>query len=112
MARRLTPPPHPMQPLVLTKTGVRFKDNAIVRYLLEFARARQCGLNELVAMPFATEDWTQFVQLIGYSLEGVGELTYIDPRLYKHARKHLARMRRRLHRHLTPADACKNTGAL
>lgn len=71
---------HPVQPVQWDGRGVvRFKGNAIVRYLLDFARARGCSLNELAVMPFTDDDWTQLAQLMGYSVSGAGDLSYFDP---------------------------------
>lgn len=68
---------HPMQPLSRDANGVvRFKQNAIVRYLLDAGAA---GMNELAAMRFDSDDRNQFAQLIGYSVIGFGELSYADP---------------------------------
>ena len=68
---------HPMQPLVKTKDGVvRFKENAIVRFLLDWASPRGMDLNVLATMPFDCEDREQFAQLIGYSVSGFGDLSY------------------------------------
>ena len=54
---------HPIQPLITDEQGVtRFKENGIVYFL---AKNR---LNELATMGFSNEDWEQFAQLIGYSL--------------------------------------------
>lgn len=50
---------------------VRFKENSIVRFLLD---GGPFDLNMLARMPFSVEDREQFAQLIGYSLEGFGEL--------------------------------------
>jgi hypothetical protein len=74
---------HPMQPLCQNGDGVvRFKANAIVRYLLD---AGPFDLNQLTLIPFAQEDWEQFIQLIGYSLAGFGELSYIPDETYDKA---------------------------
>ena len=65
---------HPMQPVVRDEDGIlRFKRNAIVRYLLD---AGPYDLNYLSVMPFSDEDREQFAQLIGYSLNGFSELSY------------------------------------
>lgn len=70
---------HPMQPIAKDEQGVvRFKHNQIVRYLLDYASRRGCSLNELAKMPFSTDDWTQFAQLMGYSVSGAAELDYFD----------------------------------
>jgi len=63
---------HPMQPIVMVSDVARFKENAIVRYLVD---SRPMILNRLAAMVFSKEDWTQFYQLIGYSVSGYGSLT-------------------------------------
>lgn len=73
-----TPAAHPMQPVYLDEAGVvRFRENAIVRTLLDYASARGLSLNELAVMPFSAEDRMQLAQLIGYSVSGYGELSYV-----------------------------------
>ena len=77
---------HPIQPLVRDPEHViRFKGNKIVRYLLDYATARGCSLNELAVMPFSPEDRQQFAQLIGYSLCGYGELPYVTDAAWERA---------------------------
>lgn len=79
-------PAHPVQPLIDDPHGVRrFKLNAIVQRLMEFARQRGCGMNELAEMQFSDEDRVQFAQLIGYSLQGFGELSYVSDETYQRA---------------------------
>lgn len=74
---------HPIQPLVKDDQGVlRFQENAIVKDLLSWAASRGHGLNELATMPFSDEDWQQFAQLIGYSLSGYGDLSYVSDDAY------------------------------
>lgn len=72
---------HPMQPIGDDGTGViRFKGNAIVRYLLDegpfdmnhLARQGARGL-------WPDGDYAQFTQLIGYSVSGWGELSSSPP---------------------------------
>ncbi len=83
---------HPMQPLIRDSDGViRFKANAIVRFLLDIG---PLNLNLLSMMPFSTEDRQQFAQLIGYSLSGYGDLPYVDDEAYETAE--LARAREKL----------------
>lgn len=66
-------PEHPMQPLEKDKHGtVRFKKNAVVRFLLE---AGPFDLNQIWQMPWSIEDMEQFYQLIGYSVSGFGEIS-------------------------------------
>jgi hypothetical protein len=79
---------HPIQPLYVDGDGVtRFKGNAIVRMLLETARSAGVDLNTLAGMPFSNEDREQFAQLIGYSLGGFGELSYVSEETYTRAEK-------------------------
>lgn len=70
---------HPMQPIERDGHGViRFRRNAIVRYLIDFGQSHKCGLNELARMPFSDDDWTQLAQLMGYSVSGAGDLSYFN----------------------------------
>lgn len=76
---------HPLQPIELDERGIaRFKSNAIVCYLLDNGKT---GMNELALMPFSQEDREQFAQLIGYSLCGFGELSYVSDETYEDADK-------------------------
>lgn len=61
------------QPLVWDNDVIRFRQNKIVRYLLD---AGPFDLSDLGLMPFDREDREQFAQLIGYSAGGFGELDY------------------------------------
>jgi len=62
---------HPVQPLVYDEHGVlRFKKNAIVRFLLDNGNF---DLGKLERLHFTDEDWEHFLQLIGYSVSGFGE---------------------------------------
>lgn len=71
---------HPIQPLAKDKDGViRFKENAIVRHLLDHGGI---DMNKLSVMDFSKDDRIQFAQLIGYSLSGFGELSYVDNESY------------------------------
>lgn len=59
---------HPIQPLVVDSHGtIRFKENKIVRYLLDDSRH---SLNSLGVIPFDENDREQFLQLIGFSVTG------------------------------------------
>ena len=69
---------HPIQPIENKDGVLRFKENAIVRHLLDYGQKHGCGLNELACMDFSNEDHMQLAQLIGYSLRGYGELGYVD----------------------------------
>lgn len=74
---------HPVQPLVRDKhKTLRFKQNAIVRFLLDNGPN---DMNKLAVMPFTNEDRAQFAQLIGYSLSGYSELSYVSNKEYDRA---------------------------
>ena len=76
-------PQHPVQPLYKDDGGViRFRENAIVRFLLD---AGPFALNQIALMPFDQNDREQFAQLIGYSLDGFGELSYVRTETYERA---------------------------
>ncbi len=75
---------HPMQPLLKDKHGViRFKENQIVRHLLDTHPT--CDLYDLESMGFSDDDYQQFAQLIGYSLSGYGDLGYVSDANYEAA---------------------------
>jgi len=69
---------HPMQPIGWDETGevIRFKKNKIVDFLLDVYKP---GLNDIAmrnAMgEFGEGDYTQLMQLIGYSVSGFGNLS-------------------------------------
>jgi hypothetical protein len=76
---------HPIQPLKTDKhSTVRFKENAIVRHLLDNGGI---DMNALAVIDFSQEDREQFAQLIGYSLSGFGELSYVSNETYETAEK-------------------------
>jgi len=67
---------HPVQPLYKDRDGtVRFYENKIIRYLLD---AGPFDMNALSRLPFSDDDRQQFAQLIGYSLSGYSELSYVS----------------------------------
>lgn len=70
---------HPMQPVYLDEGTPRFKENAIVKFLLEDGPN---DMNRLARIPFTGEDREQFAQLIGYSVSGFGELPYVSEDAY------------------------------
>lgn len=74
----------PMQPVVMDLRGtVRFKKNSIVRFLLD---AGPFNMNQLANLPGVTrEEFSQFAQLIGYSVDGYSDLSYSDPDMVKQA---------------------------
>ncbi len=76
---------HPIQPLELKDDNIiRFKENKIVSFLLN---AGPFDMNQLAMMPFDDEDREHFAQLIGYSLCGFGELSYVSDETYEKAEK-------------------------
>ena len=76
----------PMQPLAVDERGVmRFKRNAIVDWLYEHGARTGHGLNEIAELEFTDSDRRQFAQLIGYSLDGYGDLSYVDDASYERA---------------------------
>lgn len=85
----MSTPPHPMQPILLDEDQrPRFKENAIVRYLLNQVRDNGISsLSSLADLPFSSEDRSQFAQLIGYSLAGFSELPYANPAIVEEAER-------------------------
>lgn len=74
---------HPLQPLYTDKNGiVRFRGNKAVKFLLDNSGY---DLNELARIDFSDEDREQFAQLIGYSLSGFGDLSYVSDEVYEKA---------------------------
>lgn len=73
---------HPIQPLVTVAGVTRFKENKLVRFLLDNGPN---NMNTLALVPFDIEDRVQFAQLIGYSLDGFGELSYVSDEDYETA---------------------------
>lgn len=71
----------PVQPI----KDYRFVSNKIVEHLLEHGQKTGCGLNELACIDFPQEDREQFAQLIGYSLSGYGDLSYVSDDSYETA---------------------------
>ena len=66
----------PMQPVIKDDRGVlRFRENAIVRHLLDHGGI---DLNKLALLKFSQADREQFAQLIGYSVSGYHELSYVS----------------------------------
>lgn len=66
---------HPIQPLEEIKGQLRFKQNAIVRHLLDNGGI---DMNQIACLDFSREDREQFAQLIGYSFSGASELSYFS----------------------------------
>lgn len=70
---------HPRQPILLAADNVvRFKENKIVSWMLEMGRqGKAFDLNMIAVTPFSVEDRVQLAQLIGYSVSGFGDLSYV-----------------------------------
>jgi hypothetical protein len=68
-----------MRPIIRTENGiVRFKANRLVSRLLDESQKRGFGLNELARVESSQEEQEEFAQLIGYSLCGYHELSYVS----------------------------------
>lgn len=77
----------PIQPMYRRGGQIRFHPNQIVDDLLEFAQSKGFGLNEIARRSYSQEDRCQFAQLIGYSLSGYHELSYVSDAHAKEATK-------------------------
>ena len=67
---------NPMQPIQKDEHGtLRFKENEIVRRLLDDSGI---SLNDIAFWDVSREDREQFAQLIGYSLSGFSDLSYVS----------------------------------
>lgn len=76
---------HPIQPLAQDEQGIlRFKPNAIVSYLLDNGGI---DLNQIATLGFDREDHEQFAQLIGYSLGGYSDLSYVKDETWETANR-------------------------
>jgi len=76
---------HPVQPVMKDSFGtLRFKKNEIVCFLLDHG---PFDMNKLACLPFSQEDYEQFAQLIGYSLSGFGDLSYVSDETHNRATK-------------------------
>lgn len=68
----------PMQPIYTDEHGtVRFKMNAIVRDLLDHSSQHGFDLNTIACREYTREDRVQLAQLIGYSIGGFSDLSYV-----------------------------------
>jgi hypothetical protein len=89
---------NPMQPLCIDDNGVmRFKENKLVKYLLDANGV--IGMNELgvfaIHAGVSRTDQEQFAQLIGYSLSGFGELSYVRDKTYAKAEEKAEMLRKK-----------------
>lgn len=88
-------PKHPMQPIVWVGDTIRFKQNNIVRYLIDHG---SISLNQIAALAqdgrsgFTQEDQEQLAQLIGYSVSGFGDLSYASEETVAQADEIAARL--------------------
>ena len=57
---------------------IRFKPNLIVDFLVDKAGKLGFDLNDLHGYTFPQEDWEQFYQLMGYSVDGYHELSHVS----------------------------------
>ncbi len=79
---------HPMQPVELCDGGiVRFKENKIITFMLDAGtNAKFFDLNIIAEMGFSAEDRMQLAQLIGYSISGYADLSYVSDESYEEAK--------------------------
>jgi hypothetical protein len=84
---------HPIQPIILDDKGTaRFKENKIVSYLLDkTTKAKICDLNDIAIFvangTFSNEDQEQLAQLIGYSVGGAADLSYMSDEIIDEANR-------------------------
>lgn len=89
----MTTPVFPIQPVAEDGTGVlRFVKNELVSALLDHGQATGFGLNDLAKKfnkPEHAPHWQQLAQLIGYSMNGYGELDAHNMRALRRAVRRL-----------------------
>jgi hypothetical protein len=73
-----------MQPLVMDGSVARFRKNEIVRRLLDEG---PFTMNDIACWGASDEDRMQFAQLIGYSVGGYSELSYVTDKSYARAQR-------------------------
>lgn len=72
--------PLPLQPIYKDENGTfRFVENKVVSFLL---KEGGIDMNRLAMEDFSNADREQFAQLIGYSLSGFGDLSYVSDIAY------------------------------
>ncbi|MNI44260.1 hypothetical protein D3C73_986290 [compost metagenome] len=79
-----------MQPVGVDKNGHhRFLENRIVRDMLDFASPRGMDLNDIAVRAcrgqYNQAEQRQFAQLIGYSVSGYSELSYVNDASWEEA---------------------------
>lgn len=77
-------PKHPIQPVILVNGVQRFKPNEIVRYLLDNGGI---DMNQLALQKFSKDDQQHFAQLIGYSISGYADLSYVSDEMLDRVEK-------------------------
>ncbi len=83
----------PMQPMVVAKDGcTRFQANRLVVALLDAAGKHGLDLNWMCSLDAPRSDWEQFAQLIGYSISGFSELSYVRDATYERAAEKAAKV--------------------
>jgi len=86
---------HPMQPIEWSGSIIRFKQNNIIDWL---HRCGKIDLNEIAALyynkkhGFTRDDMTQLNQLLGYSVSGFGDLSFVDKNVVRAADDIAAKM--------------------
>jgi hypothetical protein len=94
-----------MQPIVRDDKGViRFRENAIVRHILDVASEHGANLNDIACRPFSTEDREQLAQLIGYSIGGYAELPYVRDETYARAEAAVNAFEKKEYQATTPRE--------
>lgn len=88
-------PPHPVQPIHMVRGVARFRQNSIVKHLLN-SGAGPFNLNDLARGEaegrWSPGDYTQFIQLIGYSVSGYAELSTSPPEIVEAAHAEVERL--------------------
>lgn len=94
---RLSEMRHARQPIGIAEDGiVRFKQNAIVRWLVDTHHGGQSAMNTIAVKvargEFRTADYVHLMQLIGYSAIGYCDLSQVPRKAKSRARKEAARI--------------------
>lgn len=81
------PQAFPMQPVIVSNGIHRFKENRIVSKLVDHGNATGYGLNQIAQDwdLYTPEERMQLAQLIGYSVDGYGTLSYVSEESYAQA---------------------------
>jgi len=74
---------HPIQPVISDDGTLRFRQNLVVRYLLNTGGL---DLNDIGRQDFPKEDLEQFYQLIGCTLSVFGDMPLVSDEVYEAAR--------------------------